>query len=70
MSCDFMPLAMRFLDGGVIGVFMAYKVGSLDVTAVRIFALAVEHFFIQFNVVIIDRIIESDGDHLGNVLGR
>lgn len=70
MSCDFMSLTVCFLDCGVIGVFMAYKEGSLDVAAVGIFALAVKHFFVQFNVVIVDGIVKSDGDHLRDVLGR
>lgn len=42
----------------------------LDVASVRVLPFAVEHFFVQFDVVVVDGVIEGNGYHLGNVLCR
>lgn len=68
VDSDFMTLAGGFLDSRVVGVFVGNKVGGLDVTAVGILA-ALEDFLVQFNVVVVDGIIEGNGDHHGNILG-
>ena len=38
--------------------------GSLDVTAVRILPLLVENLGVEVNVVVVDGVVEGDGDHL------
>lgn len=40
-----------------------------NVATVGVLALAVEDFFVELNVVVVDSVIESDGDHLGDVFG-
>lgn len=65
-----MSFAMQFLHSAVVGVLVRYKERSLDVTTVGVFPLSIEHFFIQRNVVIVNGIIEGDGDHLGNFFRR
>ena len=42
--------------------------GGFHVTAVRILPLLVEDFTIEVNVIVVDGIVEGDGDHLRNVL--
>lgn len=64
-----MAQAVGLLDGGVVGVLVANKEGSLDIAAIGIFALAIEHLLVQLNVVVVDGIVEGDGDHLRDVLG-
>lgn len=64
-----MSLAVRLLHCGIIGVLVRYEERGLDVTAIGILAVSVEDIFVQLDVVVIDCIIECDGDHLGNILG-
>lgn len=40
---------------------------GFDVAAIWIFALSVENFLVQLNIVVVNGIIESDGDHLRNI---
>ena len=47
---------------------MRDKVGGLDVAAVGVLPLPVEDLIVQVNVVIVDGVIKSDGDHLGNLV--
>lgn len=68
MNGDFVTLASGFLNSRVVSVFVGNEVGGLDVATVGIFA-SLEHLLVQFNVVVVDGIIESDGDHHGNILG-
>lgn len=68
MYSDFVTLSECFLDSGIVAVFVGNEVGGFDVTTVWIFTVSVEHFFVQFDVVVIDGIIESDCDHLRNIL--
>ena len=63
-----MSLSMKLLYGRVVGVLVRHKEGGLDVTAVGVLALLVEDLLVQINVVVVDGIVEGDGDHLGNVL--
>lgn len=63
-----MSLSVRFLHGGVVGILVWDEEGGLDVTAVGIFAISVEDVLIQLNVIVVDGIIECDGDHLRDVL--
>lgn len=67
MHSDFVSLSVHFLYGGVIGVFVGDKECCLDITAVWIAAFAVEYFLVEANVVVINGIVECDGDHLGHV---
>lgn len=43
---------------------------GLDVASVRILTLAIEHLLVQKDVVVVDGVVEGDGDHHGDVLGR
>ena len=47
---------------------MRNKETGFDVAAVGIFPLLVEDFTVEVNVVIVDGIVEGDGDHLRHVL--
>lgn len=64
-----MAFSMHFLHGGVVGVFVRNEEGRFDITTVRILAFAVENLLVQFDVVVVDGIVEGDGDHLGHILG-
>lgn len=64
-----MPLTMCFLDGRVVGVFVRDEVSGLDVATIGIFAFSIEDFFVEFDVVVVDGVVESDSDHLRNVSG-
>jgi len=41
---------------------------GLNVTAIRIDSLLVKDLPVEVNVVVVDGVIEGDGDHLGDVL--
>lgn len=69
MDGDLVSLAVGFLDSGVVAVLVGDEEGGLDVAAVGVLALAIEHFLVELDVVVVDGIIEGDGDHLGDVLG-
>ena len=47
---------------------MRYKETGFDVAAVGVFPLLIEDFTIEVNVIVVDGIVEGDGDHLRNVL--
>lgn len=63
-----MALAVCLLNSGVVGVLVRHEEGGFDVTAVGVLAISVEDILVQLDVVIVNSIIESDGNHLGNVL--
>lgn len=42
---------------------------GFNVAAVGVLALAVEDFLVQLDVVVVDGVVEGDGDHHGHVLG-
>lgn len=62
-----MTLSVSFLDGRVVGVFMRNEECGLDVATVGVFTFAVKDFLVQFDVVVVNSIIESNGDHLGDI---
>lgn len=64
---DLMTLAMGLLDCGVVAVLVGHEERGLDVAAVRVLAFAVEHLLVQLYVVVVDGIVKSDRDHLGDV---
>lgn len=66
---DFVSFTMRFLDSGIIGIFMGDEVSRFNIATVGVFALPIEYFFVEFNVVVVDGIVESDGYHLGYISG-
>lgn len=70
MDSDFVAFPVHLLDRGVVGVLMRYEEGCLDVAAVWILALATEDLFIEANVVVVNGVVESNCDHLGNILRR
>ena len=47
---------------------MRDKEGGLNVAAVGVLALAIEHVFVEVNVVVVDGIVEGDHDHLRHLL--
>lgn len=69
MNCDLVSFPVRLLDGRVIAVLVRDKERSFDVATVRVFAFTIEHFFVEFNIVIINGVVESDSNHLGNIFG-
>jgi hypothetical protein len=68
MDSNLVSLSVRFLHGGIIGIFVRDEEGGLDVTTVGIFAISVEDVLIQLHVIVVDGVIERDGDHLRDVL--
>jgi len=68
MDGDLVALAVCLLHSGVVGVLVRHEEGGFDVTAVGVLAISVEDILVQLDVVIVNGIIESDGNHLGNVL--
>ena len=70
MNGDFVTFPMHLLDGRVIGIFMRNEESCLDVAPVGILTFTIEYIFVQFDVVVVDGVVESDGDHLGYVFGR
>lgn len=69
MHSDLVSLAVSFLHSGVVGVLVGHEVGGLDVATVGVLAFAVEHFFVQFDVVVVDSVVEGNRDHLRHVFG-
>lgn len=65
---DFVSLAVRLGNGRVVGVLVRDEISRLDVTPVRVLALAVEDLLVQVDVVVVDGIVERDGDHHRDVL--
>ena len=63
---DLMSQPVHILHGGVVGVLVRHKKCRLDVAAVWIPSLFVENLFVQINIVVVDSVIEGDGDHLGD----
>lgn len=68
VNSDFVSLAVNLLDRRVIAVFVRDKVSGLDIAAIGILALSVEHLFVQFDVIIIDSIVERHCDHHRHIL--
>lgn len=67
---NLVSLAVGFRHGRVVGVLVRDEVRRLDVAPVRVLALAVEDLLVQIDVVVVDGIVEGDGDHHWDVLGR
>lgn len=61
-----MSFTMKFLDGGIVAVLVRDEKGALDGAAVRVVAAVLEDFFVDFDVVVVDGIVEGDGHHLGD----
>lgn len=66
---DLVPFPVHLLHGRVVGVLVRDEEGRLDVATVRILSLPVEDLFVEADVVVVDGVIERDGDHLRHVLG-
>lgn len=66
---DLVSLSVSFMYGRVVAVLVRDEVSSFDVAAVGVFAFSVKDFFVELDVVVVDGIVEGDGDHLGHVLG-
>lgn len=60
---------MHLLYRGIVGVFMGDEISGLNVASIGILALSIENILVQLDVVVVDRIIEGDGDHLRHVFG-
>lgn len=43
--------------------------GGLDVASVRILSFPIENFLVQINIVVVNGIVECDGNHLWNIFG-
>ena len=43
---------------------MGDKESSLDVAAIRVFPNSIKYLIVEINIVDVDGIVESDGDHL------
>jgi len=68
MDSNFVALAVCLLHSGVVGVLVRHEEGGFDVTAIGVLAISVEDILVQLDVVIVNCIIESDGNHLRYVL--
>ena len=69
MSGDFVSLAVQLLHSRIVGVFVRDEESGFDVAAVGVLAFAVEDLLVDFDVVVVDGIIEADHDHLRYLLG-
>ena len=56
------------LNGGIVAVLVRYEESGLDVASVGVLAAAVEDIPVEFNVVVVDGVVEGDHDHLGHGL--
>lgn len=61
---DLVALAMHLLHGRVVGVLVRHEKGGLDVAAVGVLAAPVEQLLVQLDVVVVNGVVEGDGDHL------
>ena len=61
-----MAESVHVAHGGVVGVLVGDVESSLDVTTVGIFPLLVEDLGVEINIVVVDGVVEGDGDHLRN----
>lgn len=66
---DFMSFTMGLVDSRVVGVLMGDEKSRFNVATVGVLAFSVEDFFVELNVVVVDSVVESDGDHLGDIPG-
>lgn len=69
MNGNLVTFPVHLLNGRVVGVFVGHEEGGLDVAAVGVLAVTVEDFFVQLDVVVVDGVIEGDGDHLRHIFG-
>lgn len=67
MDRDLVSLAVELADGRVVGVLVRYEESGLNITAIGVSA-AREDEIVQVDVVVIDGIVKSDHNHLGNIL--
>lgn len=67
MDSDFVSFTMRFLNSGIVGILMGVKESRLNIATVRVFALPIEYILVEFNVIVVDSVVESDCDHLGYI---
>lgn len=65
-----MSFPVGLLHGRIVGVLVRDEERGLDVATVGILSLAVEDLFVERYVVVVDGVVEGDGDHLGHVLVR
>lgn len=70
MHGNLVTFPVSLLDGGVVGILVRDEVSGFDIASVRVLAFAVKDLFVEFDVVVVDGIVEGDGDHLRDVLGR
>lgn len=70
MHCNLVAFPVRLLHRRVVGVLVRYEERGFDVAPVGVPALAVEYLLVQFDVVVVDGIVESDCDHLRHLFGR
>lgn len=64
-----MALVMQFLDHVIIGVFVSDKESAVNGTLVGIFT-ALKYFTIAVVIVLIDRVVHADKDHLRRLVPR
>lgn len=67
MNCNFMTFAVSLLYGWIVCIFVRYEICCFNVTTVWIFTLSIEDFFIKFDVIIVNSIIECDCNHHWNI---
>ena len=63
---DLVTQPVHVSNSRVVGVLMRHVEGSLDVATVGILPLLVEDLGVEIYVVVVDGIVEGNGDHLGN----
>lgn len=66
---DFVSLAVKVLNSGVVGVFVGGEESTANLASVRVLSLSVEDVFVQVDVVDIDGAVERDGNHLRDLVG-
>lgn len=69
MCSNLMAPPVQFLYSRIVGVLMRHEEGALDLASVRVVPSFPEDSVVDVDVVVVDGIIESDGDHLGDCVG-
>ena len=68
VSGDLVAATVDLLDGRVVAVLVRHEESGFDVAAVGVLALTVEHLLVEFDVVVVDGVVEADHDHLRHLL--
>lgn len=64
MGGNLVSFPVQFLYGGVVGVLVGDEESTLGGATVGVVTAILEDSFVHDDVVVVDGVVESDGDHL------